>query len=284
LVGFRPAGAPRRMGMENTPNRGEAMPSRRKRKRERQQADAQADMAAERRGDRCPTPPEDSGKPLRGVRGAVAGLWANASRSELVLLRHAIRERWPIPEDRRGPCLEEVFSRLHDKGTPTRLLLTTTGVFLAANKHNLDLFCEALRAERGRKRRAGRKWTVEECLQLAAEGWASRPSPGVWRWEDRGSDIGYKFSPEASALLLDYTVERPDAEPEVVAYWIRLVTEPRRFGGTRWLFVCPLASNGVACGRRVGDLYLPPEAKWFGCRHCWRLSYASRQDRNAWAE
>src|SRR5262245_61679276 len=99
--------------MENTPNRGEAMPSRRKRKRERQRAaDAQADRAAGRRGDRAQAPP-------RGVRGDVAGLWADGSRSELVLLRRAIRERWPVPEGRRGPILEEILSRFHNEGTPT---------------------------------------------------------------------------------------------------------------------------------------------------------------------
>jgi hypothetical protein len=201
-------------------------------------------------------------------------LWAEASRSELVLLRCAIRERWPVPEERCGPILQEVFSRFHTKDTPVRVLVAIARVFLAADQDNLDRLREARQADRGPKRRAGRKWTVEECLRLPADGWASRPSPGVWRWDDRGCDIGYEFSPEAPALWLDYTVELPDAEPETVAYWIWLVAEPRRFGGTRWLFICPLATNGVPCGRRVGALYLPPGCKWFGCRHCWRLSYA----------
>jgi hypothetical protein len=33
----------------------------------------------------------------------------------------------------------------------------------------------------------------------------------------------------------------------------------------------------VPCGRRVSALYLPPGAKWFGCRHCYELTYESAQ-------
>ena len=37
--------------------------------------------------------------------------------------------------------------------------------------------------------------------------------------------------------------------------------------------------NGACCGRRVGTLYLPPGSKYFGCRHCYNLSYDSRNER-----
>jgi hypothetical protein len=32
------------------------------------------------------------------------------------------------------------------------------------------------------------------------------------------------------------------------------------------------------CGRRVGKLYLPPGASYFGCRHCYELTYKSCQE------
>ncbi len=51
-----------------------------------------------------------------------------------------------------------------------------------------------------------------------------------------------------------------------------------QFGGQRWWFTCPITINGVACNHRVGKLYLPPYAKYFGCRHCHRLSYRSCQE------
>jgi hypothetical protein len=34
----------------------------------------------------------------------------------------------------------------------------------------------------------------------------------------------------------------------------------------------------VGCGRRVGKLYLPPGGKYFGCRHCYNLTYTSSNE------
>ena len=39
---------------------------------------------------------------------------------------------------------------------------------------------------------------------------------------------------------------------------------------------CPLTVDGIPCGRRVGTLYLPSGMSYFGCRHCYNLSYKSR--------
>ena len=46
------------------------------------------------------------------------------------------------------------------------------------------------------------------------------------------------------------------------------------FGGERWWFTCPLKVNDVNCNRRVGKLYLPPGANYFGCRSCHELTSA----------
>ena len=41
---------------------------------------------------------------------------------------------------------------------------------------------------------------------------------------------------------------------------------------------CPLiCSNGRPCGRRVQMLYLPPNGRQFGCRHCHDLWYESQR-------
>jgi hypothetical protein len=40
-------------------------------------------------------------------------------------------------------------------------------------------------------------------------------------------------------------------------------------------FICPLVVNGRACRRRVAKLYLPPGGEYFGCRHCYNLTYES---------
>lgn len=57
-------------------------------------------------------------------------------------------------------------------------------------------------------------------------------------------------------------------------YKVQLATTPCNYGGTRYWFVCPLSTNGVCCGRRVGILY--KNGDYFGCRHCHNLSYACR--------
>ena len=58
---------------------------------------------------------------------------------------------------------------------------------------------------------------------------------------------------------------------------IRLEQQPMRFGGSRWWGRCPLQVNGRPCNRRVGKLYSPSRAAYFGCRICFELTYESAQ-------
>lgn len=58
-------------------------------------------------------------------------------------------------------------------------------------------------------------------------------------------------------------------------YTVDLDTTAPYFGGRRYWFICPLARNDVACGRRTGILYLTGE--WLGCRSCYHLAYKSQQ-------
>ena len=49
-------------------------------------------------------------------------------------------------------------------------------------------------------------------------------------------------------------------------------------GRRLWWFLCPIQSFGNdPCLRKAKKLYLPPGAKYFGCRDCYSLSYRSRQ-------
>ncbi len=57
-------------------------------------------------------------------------------------------------------------------------------------------------------------------------------------------------------------------------YKVKLAETACHFGGTRYWFMCPLYIGGVACGRRVGCLY--KEGDYFGCRHCYGLTYTSK--------
>jgi len=56
-------------------------------------------------------------------------------------------------------------------------------------------------------------------------------------------------------------------------YKVTLVSTVCNYGGRRWWFICPLRN----CGRRVGVLYLGG-GKYFGCRHCYNLTYQSCKD------
>jgi hypothetical protein len=60
-------------------------------------------------------------------------LWADASRSDLLLLRKAIRQRWPVLEERRGPIMEAVLSRFR-AGAPDRKLIAAAWVMLDADR------------------------------------------------------------------------------------------------------------------------------------------------------
>jgi hypothetical protein len=59
---------------------------------------------------------------------------------------------------------------------------------------------------------------------------------------------------------------------------VRLQWTATHFNGHRWWFICPLIVGGVPCNRRVGKLYLPPGARYFGCRQCHDLAYRSCQE------
>src|SRR5262249_46565638 len=67
-------------------------------------------------------------------------------------------------------------------------------------------------------------------------------------------------------------------EQQSLNYPIGLTSTVPRFGGLRWWFVCPLVVRGVPCRRRVGKLYLPGNARYFGCRRCYDLTYTSCQE------
>lgn len=80
-------------------------------------------------------------------------------------------------------------------------------------------------------------------------------------------------------VKLNYTnTDHYSGEKTDYNYKVRLATTTCHFGGVRYWFICPLSRNGVPCGRRVGTLFLSSGGKYFGCRHCYDLSYESRNE------
>ncbi|OGP65758.1 MAG: hypothetical protein A2169_15810 [Deltaproteobacteria bacterium RBG_13_47_9] len=80
-------------------------------------------------------------------------------------------------------------------------------------------------------------------------------------------------------VKLNYSItDRNSGEKTDYDYKVQLTTTPCNFGGVRYWFICPLSRNGIYCGRRTGTLYLASGGKYFGCRHCYNLSYESRNE------
>ena len=77
--------------------------------------------------------------------------------------------------------------------------------------------------------------------------------------------------PERLVLLFRHR-SGPGSEWEDVKETVPLEWTPCNFGGVRPWFICP----GVGCGRRVAVLYGP--GRYFLCRHCYDLRYASQRE------
>jgi hypothetical protein len=135
-----------------------------------------------------------------------------------------------------------------------------------------------------------KKGTVEECRTVNIAFLRKNDFLGGWRsgvisWTnscgEQVASIGvtvYTMGGENYARF-EYTNTRwSTGEKTECDYDVRLVTTPCHLGGVRWWFICPLSRNSVSCGRRVGKLYCPPGSMYCGCRHCYDLSYESRNE------
>jgi hypothetical protein len=145
----------------------------------------------------------------------------------------------------------------------------------------------------GRWYRYNKKTTVEESLELpltplrkglnmVAAGQAAAWSGGL-QWSLRGrvtSTISYRIERLGGApvVRLLYTTKRLGADPIKSDYRVRVVWTRPHYGGRRWWWICPLLLGGRPCARRVGKLYSPPSSAYFGCRHCYDLTYTSCQE------
>lgn len=94
------------------------------------------------------------------------------------------------------------------------------------------------------------------------------------------ASIGYEINTSVSNpyVRIYYTITRFDGSKEEFDYKIRLETTACNLGGSRWWFICPLSVDGRNCNKRVGKLYIPSRGNYFGCRHCYDLTYRSSQE------
>lgn len=85
---------------------------------------------------------------------------------------------------------------------------------------------------------------------------------------------------DRAVLRITSRLEADGTETSLVEPILLASTIPN-FGGVRWWFICPLIVKEVACNRRARKLYLPPGARYFGCRICYSLTYESAQTHDA---
>ena len=101
-------------------------------------------------------------------------------------------------------------------------------------------------------------------------------SAGDRRFRSTADNPAVSNFPDNSYMRLYYTqTNRFTGEKTELDYKVKLVTTPCNLGGVRYWFICSLVVDGKSCLRRVGKLYLPPGGKYFGCRHCYDLTYES---------
>jgi len=133
------------------------------------------------------------------------------------------------------------------------------------------------------------RWIVEECKSLSTKFLNKHHyfDGGVrWggcTWNRRGEqtgNIGFMVSTVEGDeyIRFQYTQTNRDTDEKAdLDYKVQLAWTPCHFGGRRWWFICPLVVNGCVCNRRVGALYLG-NGKYFGCRHCYNLTYESSKE------
>jgi len=129
---------------------------------------------------------------------------------------------------------------------------------------------------------SSRKTQVEECYKLTI--FFLKPYLRPWyfgnvTWSRGGRETGnisYRIQgdDQPEQIRLIYTIGPKSPNPVSFDYAVQLTTSALPWGGARYWFVCP----AVGCGRRVGCLYLPSGGKYFACRHCYQLAYASNQE------
>lgn len=108
-------------------------------------------------------------------------------------------------------------------------------------------------------------------------GWMSGTITWTSGYNENKSRVSVQVSTmnDEDYMRLQYTqTDYYSGEKKDFDYKIPLQKTPCHFGGNRYWFTCTLYKRGVYCGRRVAVLY--KDGDWFGCRHCYELTYSSR--------
>lgn len=96
-------------------------------------------------------------------------------------------------------------------------------------------------------------------------------------WGDETSAIYQVVLTDKSFVRFSYDEkDLYTGKPRHFEYDIPLQESSCHFGGRRHWFMCSMVRNGNFCGKWVGVLYKCGD--YFACRHCFNLTYRSRND------
>ena len=128
----------------------------------------------------------------------------------------------------------------------------------------------------------GGKSTTEICRSLDVNrlnksGVFSLNWSGGWHWV-RGTERIASISMRGGRdlITLSYRWRANDADWHAVEEPVSIRWKDCRYGGCRPYFACPGVINGMICAREVVKLYCA--GRYYLCRHCHRLTYASRKE------
>jgi len=107
--------------------------------------------------------------------------------------------------------------------------------------------------------------------------WSSDTITWTRNFDNKKSSVDYTIDLSEKTLKLKYRIRNnPEEEWQDVENTYPIVSTPCTYGGIRYWFICSVCNHGVYCGRRVAKLYLGANSHYFACRHCYNLSYESR--------
>lgn len=118
-------------------------------------------------------------------------------------------------------------------------------------------------------------------FQLKKHGYLSNHKSGTLTWNNPLSgqasiSLESEVNGASGYIRLTYWQKQDSGEKKDYDYKVFVAASACYFGGLRYWLVCPIEKNGQRCGRRVGVLYKGGE--YFGCRHCYELTYRSRNE------
>ena len=100
---------------------------------------------------------------------------------------------------------------------------------------------------------------------------------GGWQWSNDNEVVArIDMRATTNAITLDYRVRSNGADWEAIVQPVALTYAACHYGGARPYFRCPGITHGRPCDRRVGKLFAA--GRYFLCRHCYRIAYASQSE------